>query len=189
MLIPIKRGVTFAAVVLLGLVWATAPTGALDRPSGAVVLTVGGAISESNRGPFDESVDKFFMYHEISFDKAAAFDAAMLEALGMHEVTVAYADRPEQDRFEGPRLKDVLDAAGFTGDIVRVVALDAYAEELSRAELETYDWILATKRNGEALGIGQFGPLRLVYARHDGEPITIEDETRWPWAVFYIEVR
>lgn len=186
---PVRQDVTLLAAVLLGALLVASPASALDRPTGAVVLTVAGAISESNRGPFDESIDKFFMYHEISFDKAAAFDAAMLEALGMHEVTVTYADRPEQDRFEGPQLKDVLEAAGFIGDDIRIVALDAYAEALSRAELEIYDWIVAMKRNGEALGIGQFGPLRVVYARHDGKPVTAEDEARWPWAVFYIEVK
>ena len=188
-MIRARRWAAGLSALLLGALLAAPPATALDRPTGPVVLTVAGAITETNRGPYDERVDVFFKYHEVSFERAAAFDATMLEALGMHEITVAYADRPEQDRFAGPRLRDVLGAAGFTGDEIKVLALDAYAEELTRADLDAYEWILSMERNGEAFGIGQFGPLRLVYARHDDKPITAEDEARWPWAVFYIEIR
>lgn len=186
---PTVRRAAWLAALLLGVLLMAARAEALDRPAGPVVLTVAGAITETNRAPYDEGVDKFFTYHEVRFEKAAAFDAAMLEALGTHDITVSYAERPEQDRFSGPRLKDVLVAAGFMGDNIKVLALDAYAKELTRADLDAYEWILAMERNGEPLGIGQFGPLWLVYAKPDGAPVTAEDETRWPWAVFYIEVR
>jgi hypothetical protein len=45
------------------------------------------------------------------------------------------------------------------------------------------------KRDGRYLGIGQRGPLWLVYARRDGKAIGAEDEQRWPWAAFLIEVK
>src|SRR5215510_15779014 len=80
----------------------------LGQPAGQVVLTVAGNFGATNRGPYDDFEDGFFKHHERKFDKAAAFDLAMLEGLGMHEVTVAYSGWPRTMRFEGPWLKDVL---------------------------------------------------------------------------------
>src|SRR5215468_1924690 len=137
----------------------------LKEPAGQVVLTVAGAVGATNRGPYDDFEDGFFKHHERKFDKAAAFDLAMLEGLGMHEVTVAYSAWPRTYRSEGPWLKDVLAAVGASGHDIAVLALDGYAEEISAAELDGYDWILAVKRDGRYLDIGQHGPTWIVYAR------------------------
>lgn len=161
----------------------------LSQPTGPVVLTVVGAIGATNRGPFDEFEDAFFEYHERRFDRAAAFDLAMLEALGTHEVTVAYDGWPRPFRFEGPWLRDVLAVAGAAGKGVAVVALDGYASEIGADDLAAYDWIVALKRDGRYFDIGQRGPLWIVYARRDGKAIGADDELRWPWAAFLIEVK
>jgi hypothetical protein len=161
----------------------------LGQPAGQVVLTVAGDVGATNRGPYDDFEDGFFKHHERKFDKAAAFDLAMLEGLGLHEVTVSYDKWPRAARFEGPWLKDVLAAAGAAGKDVSVLALDGFATEISAADVAAYDWIVAVKRDGRYLGIGQRGPLWLVYARRDGKAIGEEDEQRWPWAAFLIEVK
>ncbi|MGE0119566.1 MAG: hypothetical protein AB7S71_09125 [Dongiaceae bacterium] len=161
----------------------------LGRPAGQVVLTVAGAIESPNRGPFDEFEDGVFKYHERRFEKAASFDLAMLEGLGMQSVTVAYSGWPKAFRFEGPWLKDVLAAAGASGRDISALALDGYASEISAADLDAYDWLLAVKRDGRYLDIGQRGPLWIVYARRDGQAIGEADELRWPWAVFLIEAK
>jgi hypothetical protein len=161
---------------------------ALEQPSGPVVVTIVGAISETNRGPFDEAEDEFFAYHEYRFEKAAAFDVAMLEAFGLHAATIAYDGWPAPIRFEGPRLKDLLDAVGATGSTVTAVALDGYAERIAWDELDRYDWILATRRDGHFMTIGRHGPAWLVYDRGAGHRYTADDEARWPWAVFLIVV-
>jgi hypothetical protein len=172
------------------LAWAGVSDAAeLGQPAGEVVLTVAGAIGATNRGPYDDFEDGFFKHHERKFDKAAAFDLAMLEGLGMHEVTVTYDKWPRTFRFEGPWLKDVLAAAGAAGKDVSVLALDGFATEISAADVDAYDWIVAVKRDGRYLDIGQRGPTWIVYARRDGKPIGAEDEQRWPWAAFLIEVR
>src|SRR6185312_2486043 len=126
----------------------------LGKPSGQVVLTVTGAVGATNRGPYDDFEDGFFKHHERKFDKAAAFDLAMLEGLGMHEVTVAYSGWPKEFRFEGAWLKDVLAAAGASGHDIAVLALDGFATEISAADLADYDWIVAVKRDGRYLDIG-----------------------------------
>ena len=161
----------------------------LGQPAGQVVLTVAGDVGATNRGPYDDFEDGFFKHHERKFDKAAEFDLAMLEGLGMHAVDVAYDKWPKAAHFEGPWLKDVLAAAGAAGKDVSVLALDGFASEISAADVAAYDWIVAVKRDGRYLGIGQRGPLWLVYARRDGKPIGMEDEQRWPWAAFMIEVK
>jgi hypothetical protein len=161
----------------------------LGQPAGQVVLTVAGDIGATNRGAYDDFEDGFFKHHERKFDKAAEFDLAMLEGLGMHEVTVTYDKWPKAARFEGPWLKDVLAAAGAAGKDVAVLALDGFATEIAAADVDAYDWIVAVKRDGRYLGIGQRGPLWLVYARRDGKPIGEADEQRWPWAAFMIEVK
>ena len=180
----------WAVVAAAVVAWAGGGQAAeLGQPAGQVVLTVAGAIGVTNRGPYDDFEDGFFKHHERKFEKASAFDLAMLEGLGMQEVAVAYDAWPRAVRFEGPWLKDVLNAAGAAGKDVTAVALDGYAEEISAADLAAYDWIVAVKRDGRYLDIGQRGPLWIVYARRDGKAIGAEDDARWPWAVFMIEVK
>lgn len=158
-------------------------------PAGAAVLTVVGNIGQTNRPPFEKFADPFFAYHERAFENAYAFDLAMLEALGMHRATIAYEGWPRALDVEGPRLRDVLAAAGAAEGTVATVALDGFAAELSPADLAAEDWIVAIKESGRYLGIGQRGPAWVLYARRDGKTATAEDEARWPWAVFLVEVR
>src|SRR5262249_42438221 len=175
---------------LIGLTWLVHTAAAANSPSpaGAPILTVVGKISQINRPPFDKLEDLFFAYHERSFAKAYAFDLAMLEALGMKRVTIAYEGWPEPLEVEGPFLRDVLAAAGASEGTVATLALDGFATELSASDLAAEDWIVAIKENGRYLGIGQRGPTWVLYARRDGKMATAEDEQRWPWAVFLIEV-
>jgi hypothetical protein len=180
----------WALATAAAMAWASGGwTADLVQPAGQVVLTVAGAIGASNRGPYDEFEDAFFKHHERTFDKAAAFDLAMLEGLGMHEVTVSYDKWPKEFRFEGPWLKDVLAAAGASGHDISVLALDGFATDIGAADLSTYDWIVAVKRDGRYLDIGQRGPTWIVYGRRDGKAFGAEDEQRWPWAAFLIEVK
>ena len=79
--------------------------------------------------------------------------------------------------------------AGASGHDISVLALDGFATEIGAADLAAYDWIVAVKRDGRYLDIGQRGPLWIVYARRDGQAIGAEDEQRWPWAAFLIEVK
>ncbi|MSP82303.1 MAG: hypothetical protein EXQ94_05055 [Alphaproteobacteria bacterium] len=184
--VMLHRWLLVAALIL----WPTlGQTQELGTPNGQVVLTVAGAIDATNRGPYDESEDVFFKYHERQFDKAVAFDLAMLEGLGVHEITIACDGWPAPIRFAGPWLEDVLAAAGAHGKTITVLALDGYASELSTEDLAAYDWMVAVKRDGHYMDIGQRSPLWLVYARRDGAAITADDELRWPWAAFMIEVR
>jgi hypothetical protein len=185
-----RRALPAAMVLSVGLLTASPGAGAagdLAAPSGPVVLTVAGEIGTANRGPTVPVVDAFLTYHDISFQAAAEFDRAMLKSLGTHEIELAYKDWPKTYRFTGPRLADVLAAAGAEGHDITVVALDGYGEDISADEIADHDWIVALEVDGRPLGIGQTGPLWVVYAV-PGTVASEEDESRWPWAVFFIAV-
>lgn len=184
-------GLAGAAVFGLAISISGAPSRAAEpaTPTGQVVLTVAGNISTSNRPAFDAFEDGFLKYHDKSFARAFAFDLAMLETLGMQSVTIDIDAWPKPARFEGPWLKDVLAAAGAAGKDVTLFALDGFGSELPAADVAAFDWIVGVKRDGRYLDIGQRGPLWVVYRRRDGKAATDEDEQRWPWATFYIEVK
>jgi len=188
---PAPRGIF---PVVLSLMLAIAGRGLaseLPKPAGPVLLTIAGEVGATNRGPSLPAVDAFLAYHEIGFPAAAEFDRAMLEGLGTHEVELSYKDWPKAYRFAGPRLADVLAAAGAAegaaGGAITATALDGFAVEISAEDLAAHDWIVALEVDGRPLGIGQAGPLWLVYAVPGGAA-SEADEQRWPWAVFFIEV-
>jgi len=189
-----RRGLAaLVRAVLVGTVLLGPPGAAaaaeLAAPEGAVVVTVAGNIQNTNRGAFDPEKDLFLKYHEVSFEKAAAFDRAMLEGLGLHEVEIAFEGWPEPVRLQGPRLRDLVAAVGGAGQTVSLMALDGYASEIAWADLEALDWIVGIRQDGRDLGLGQRGPLWVVYSYPDGRKLTAEDELRWPWATFYIEIK
>ena len=162
---------------------------AAGEVKGSPVLTVAGKITETNRPAVNELNDVFFNFHKRNFERAFEFDIASLEAIGMQKATINYPGWPRPVSVEGPFLRDVLAAAGAeAGTVVRITALDGFVAELAAADMAEQDWIVAVKADGQYLGIGGKGPSWVLYARRDGKPATAEDEERWPWAAFLVEV-
>ena len=127
-----------ALTVLLTLLAAfavAAPGAAADpkAPAGAVVLTVAGNIGFSNRPAFDPARDSFFKFHERTFERAVQFDRAMLESLGTRQATIDFPGWGGPIRFSGPRLADVLEAAGWRGTQITTLALDGFGTKISKA--------------------------------------------------------
>lgn len=182
----VSKGLAVLAAALLLTVAARAAS--LEEPASPVIVTVTGKVANTNRAAFDPAHDALLKYHERSFDKAAEFDLPMLEALGLHSVEVRIPEWPAPVTVEGPYLRDLLAAVGAEGDTISLVALDGYASELSKSDVEALDWIVGLRADGKPLGLGQRGPLWVVYTYPDGRALTAEDELRWPWATFYIEV-
>ena len=167
---------------------AAVPAAELPRPAGPVVLTIHGNITQSNRGPADPFMDAFFPFGNVKFERAAAFDYAMLEKLGMHRLSVKYPTWPAGVDFEGPLLRDVMKAAGAAGSSMRVFAIDNYGAEISLADTEKYGVILALKANGRWLGLGDRGPTWVVYPRDQHPELKALDDARWVWSAIRIEV-
>lgn len=186
-----KHTRAIAWVLCVFLCIGTGVTGA--HAQGEPILTVTGAIEKTNRPAFDPGRDLFFGYHGIAFDNAYQFSRSDLLALPVQRLQVTYDVWIEPTvTFEGPRLLDVLDTVGATGDIITVTSLDGYAVHFDRSLL-TDDFILAvgddcTDSGCTPLGIGGRGPVWLVFPPGAYPDYTGETDDGLAWAVFHISV-
>lgn len=152
---------------LLGLSGAVA----LERPTGKVVLTIRGAVENTN------------------LDGVVAFDQAMLDALEGRDATVPTPWAPQPTRFAGPYLRAVLEAAGAKGTRLVVRALNDYSAEVPVSDATEYATILASKMDGRPMSVRDKGPLMVVYP-FDLNPGLYNERyfTRSVWQVSDIEV-
>jgi hypothetical protein len=172
-------------VALAALFALSAPLSAQD--GGGAVLTVTGDIANINRGRFDQFHDGFLNYHGKTFEKAFEFDRAAIAALPQQSITANAEPWSAAVKMSGPKLADVLGAAGATGKPITVYAMDGYGAAMTIDQIAARDWVLAMSADGKPLGIGGRGPLWLAYDTGDGKA-TAEEEGAWVWSVFHIEV-
>lgn len=160
-------------------------------PAGAQnLITVTGAVDHPNRGAYSADVDKFFGFHEITFDTAHAFDMAALTALPQQTITTDFAMGGPMQTFEGPALADVLATAGVAGGAtVWMQALDGYAVEAPVSELIAKGAVLALRRNGQAMRLGDFGPAQLVFPRGTMAGLDDMNDDLWIWSIFHIKAQ
>ena len=87
-------------------------------------------------------------------------------------------------------LHDVLAAAKPASDAktVRLSALDGYAAEIPLATIAQDGWVLAVEAGGNAFGIGDFGPLYTVRPLAAGKKRTDEEDAKWVFSLYYIEL-
>jgi hypothetical protein len=182
MLHATKRSfLAIAAVLALG---AGAPIGA----KGPVMLTVTGAVENTNRGPADPAMDKLFAFNEVSFDKAMEFDLDALEALPQATVKTDFPKGGPMVEFTGPPLADLLAAAGAKGATVTVQAMDGHAVEVPVDEMIGHGAVVALERDGKPLGIGGFGPAQIVFPRAERADLADMPDDWWIWQIFHIKV-
>ena len=118
---------------------------ALPKPSGQVILTVKGEVSNLNA------------------EGAAQFDREMLKKLSARKAQVKTPWEEGVVDFEGPRLDAVLQAAGANGSRIIVRALNDYSVEIPMSDAIEFPTILAMTRNGVSMSIRDKGPLFLIY--------------------------
>lgn len=159
-----------------------------ESASGPVVLTLHGDVTDTNRGAMDADREPLFARYDMAFDEARSFSRSELLALEQGEIRVAYPLGGETHVFTGPRLSEVLDAAG-AGDAMAIVsAFDGYQREIPVAGLRDHGVILALTRDGEPLAIGDYGPAMLVWPRDDDDALAGQNDDDWVWGVFAIEI-
>ena len=147
-------------------------SGALAKPSGPVILTVTGAIAQTNA------------------PGRAEFDLAMLEALGVETVTTttSWTDGPQV--FEGVRASKLLKAVGAEGTAVDATALNDYVAEIPMDLLQNFPTLLAFRQNGDAMTSRDKGPVWLVFPRDDFPELNDPRiDIRWVWQLESINVR
>jgi hypothetical protein len=123
----------------------------LERPTGAVVLSVGGRLQRTNQGD------------------RAALDMAMLEALPQHSFTTKTPWYKEARRFTGPLLRDVLTLVGAQGATLRLGALNDYRIDVPVDDARRYDVVLARLIDDKPIAVREKGPLFMIYPfdQHD----------------------
>ena len=137
---------TLAIALPLSLLARLAPAQApLATPAGPVLLTVTGRIQRRN------GADR------------AQFDAAMLDALPQHTITTRTPWYAEARAFTGARLRDVLDATGAEGRMLRAVALNDYRVDIPMDDARQHDVIVARLLDGKPMAVREKGPLFVMY--------------------------
>ena len=124
---------------------ATAAAATLPVPSGKVVLVVTGEIENTNK------------------DGTAVFDIEMLEKLDGRTARMKTPWTEGDTEFSGPLLREVLEAVGASGSMLRFKALNDYEVGVPTEDALKLDTILATSMNGSRMSVRDKGPLFLVY--------------------------
>jgi hypothetical protein len=117
----------------------------LAPPAGPVLLSVGGRIQHRNAG------------------ERAQFDAAMLDALPQLTITARTPWYAEARSFTGARLRDVLEAVGAEGRMLRAVALNDYRVDIPVDDVRRHDVIVARLLDGKPMPVREKGPLFVMY--------------------------
>ncbi|WP_037316173.1 hypothetical protein [Ruegeria halocynthiae] len=166
-------------------VWADMPA-----PQGHVLLTLGGAVTETNLPARGENDGGLLGYLEVQHDGAAGLDAAMLDGLEQVEITITYGpeDNQRDIAFSGPRLSDVMVLAGAEGKTAKPMAMDGYQAEITWDSITAHQPIVATHADGAPMGIGGYGPTMIVFPPIDDEDLAQEQAGQQVWALAYIAV-
>lgn len=151
--------------------FATAASADLPTPSGEVLLTVTGAISETN------AVGK------------AHFDREMLEALDREGFTTTTIWTDGARSFVGVSLAELLEAVGAEGSVLRASAINDYTVEIPVADAVEGGPIVAYLMDDEPMSVRDKGPLWIVYPFDSARELQSEEiYARSIWQLNRIEV-
>jgi len=181
------RALVFCWIALVSFA-AVAQDGSGPKPEGMVLLTVGGFVGISNRGPFDEKRDSALAKLKVDFKHGYDFDREMLLALPQGSVTATTPELKSEAVFKGPYLRDVLVAVEAAKVKTRFVATDGYSGYLLPEDIDGSDYILALEADGKPLGLNGQGPLWLMNTRKDGETVGDDNRGTHVWGLVYMHI-
>ncbi|MFN7267824.1 MAG: molybdopterin-dependent oxidoreductase [Cereibacter sp.] len=151
------RRFSAALMVAAGLLSAAAARAdSLPAPQGDVILTVSGAITNTND------------------DGTARFDMALLDSLPQHSFATSTIWTEGVDTYEGVLLTDLLDALGATGPNLLAKALNDYEISFPVADATAEGPLLAYRTNGEPMSVREKGPIWLIFPYDDVEAFRTE---------------
>lgn len=128
----------------------------IPTPTGDVILTIGGAIGQTNVG------------------QSLKFDMATLEQLGLVEYTISDPWQNHEDvSYTGVLMSDLLEYAGISDGAtnVHMIALDDYAVDVTVEDMKKWPVLLATRTDGEYMDVESSGPTRIVFPFHSNPEI------------------
>ena len=103
----------------------------------------------------------------VAGGKPVAFDLIFLKSLPATTITTMTPWSEGENRFEGVRLRDLLDRVGAKGTSVLAAAVDDYQIVIPKEDLRDYDVIIAYAMNGKGLPRDDKGPLWVIYPFSD----------------------
>ncbi len=138
-----------AGLVIAGLASGSLATASmaegLAKRAGDVVLTIDGAITNSNE------------------DGRADFDMAMLRALPSTKFSTTTQWTEGKTEFEGVPFKDLFAAVGASGTSIKASALNDYIADVDFETLVSSGAILAYHVNGADISVRDKGPLWIMF--------------------------
>jgi hypothetical protein len=173
---------------------AAAPAPALG--GAPVLLTISGAITRHNRGPFNPALDQMMKKHKVSFEQAWAGDFAAIHALPAHTIHPTLEYDAKVHALHGPLLLDVVGLAGArirpeTKIVLR--AVDGFAAVVSAEQARAQRIMVATHLDGHPMALGGLGPLWAVVDADRVPALAAlplaERFGACPWALYHIEVQ
>jgi hypothetical protein len=117
----------------------------LARPAGEIILTVSGAIAETNA------------------EAVAEFDLDMLKAMPVTTFSTTTIWTEGAHEFTGVSLDDFAAALGMTGATLKATAINDYAIEVPLSDAVEGGPIIAYHLDGEPMSVRDKGPLWLIY--------------------------
>jgi hypothetical protein len=163
--------------------------------SGPALLTVGGLVTKTNRGPVDPALDQMMAKHGVKFAKALALDSDRLRRMPRVEIqpTIEYDNK--KHKLSGPLLTTVLGEAGVdikSSARIGLRAVDGYNVSIGLADIQSYRMIVATHLDDQPLALGGLGPQWAVYEADvlpafKDKPVK-ERFALCPWGLYYIDV-
>ena len=147
---------------------------AIPAPTGDVILTVTGEITNKNSGDAD------------------VFDMATLEKLGLVKYEVNDPWLNAKNTYTGILVSELLRFVGAapSASIITVAALDDYQMDINISDIQKWPILLATQTNGNYMAIDSNGPSRIIFPHDtysDIDPVAYKD--LWVWSVKAIEIR
>lgn len=143
----------------------------LDVPTGSIILTVTGNITEHNAG------------------ESAVFDRESLSALGEVSFTTTTIWNQGKKTFTGVPLLRLLERLGATGSMLEARALNDYRVKIPVSDAVEGGPILAYEMDGKIMSVRDKGPIWVVYPYdEDAEYRTETTYARSIWQLSGIEV-
>jgi hypothetical protein len=99
----------------------------------------------------------------ITGGESAAFDLEKLRSLPVTEVTTMTPWTDGESRYQGVRIRDLLDALGAKGEALLADAVDDYQVRIPMEDIRDYDVIIAYAADGKLLPEDDKGPLWIIY--------------------------
>jgi len=205
-----KRNFVAASVGMAGL-WATSRASAASTSgnaaaaakasgTGPALLTISGAITQTNRGALDTAIDQMMGKQGIQFASAYALDAAALQRMAAVTIQPTLEYDAKRHTLRGPLLTTVLATAGVSSPAsgaasvqLLLRAVDGYAASVTLADVQAWRMIVATHIDGQPMALGGLGPQWAVY---DADAIpAFKDKTlkerfaQCPWGLYHVEVQ